>query len=397
MQGPPAKTPFLGGVHGVWYRIVEQSLSFSPVHGRRYVDNSTTDNAQHTIINNSTFWRHQMTNHQEDDTVNTDPKPQKLTSQMFVVRIESKGQVGPMTAPALRTLANSGNLGREDLVSVANEDKWVPAKSVKGLFESQTIKDKPGQLSTSPDILDNNKYLAGKRYIRAGTLIIIILGLMFALPFGLEYYNGEVNRRSYHQILPSILHGLLWASLPGVLGGLLIALGVSMIKSAHKTISKPPLGTETLVQAKEHFKNKNSEQFKILTDEINRRKSENTLPLIQLDFAKIAGVIVLGLLLWFGSGWFFGLGTLEGEMKARRETYLFPSSDYAERYVRGDSSVQEAIRMQSDRGVWLWTKIYSGDAVTVEHKTSSDSETVYVWVMNNGVVQRGYVARKDIR
>ena len=282
-------------------------------------------------------------------------------------------------------------------MSVANDDKWVPAQSVKGLFDSQAINDEPVQPSTSPEILDHNKYLSGKRYIRAGTLIIIILGLMFALPFGLEYYNGEVNRRSYHQILPSIMHGLLWGSLPGVLGGLLVALGIAMKKSAHKTISKPPLGTETLVKAKEHFKQKNSEQFKILTDETNRRKSAKTSPPVQLDFPKIAGVVVFGILLWFGSGWFFGLGTLEGEMKARRETYLFPSSDYAERYVRGDASVQEAIRMQSSKGVWLWPIIHSGDAVTVEHKTSSDSETVYVWVMNNGVVQRGYVARKDIR
>lgn len=71
-----------------------------------------------------------------------------MASRWIVKRGDKEG--GPFTSPQLKSLADSGQLRRTDLVTKQGENRYVPAEKVKGLFipkDNPSPKDAPAKPS----------------------------------------------------------------------------------------------------------------------------------------------------------------------------------------------------------------------------------------------------------
>jgi len=71
-------------------------------------------------------------------TNTNDSDSRRLNTKRFLVRFQNGDEAGPFGAADLKTLAESGNLERKDLVSVEGSNQWVKACHVQGLVIDQT-------------------------------------------------------------------------------------------------------------------------------------------------------------------------------------------------------------------------------------------------------------------
>ena len=78
-------------------------------------------------------------------TIADDSNSRRLTKKRFHVRFQNGDEAGPFGAADLKSLVESGNLEREDHVSVEGTNRWVKADQVQGLFDS----DSPNALASS--------------------------------------------------------------------------------------------------------------------------------------------------------------------------------------------------------------------------------------------------------
>ena len=81
-----------------------------------------------------------------------DSNSRRLTTKRFLVRFQNGDETGPFGAADLKSLAESGNLEREDNVSVEGTNRWVKANQVLGLFDPDSPNAQASSTSDSTEV-----------------------------------------------------------------------------------------------------------------------------------------------------------------------------------------------------------------------------------------------------
>jgi len=69
----------------------------------------------------------------------------------WYIRIDGE-EIGPMDAKRLKNLADTGRISRATLIRTGNNDRWVSAANVKGLFVGESPQ---AEFNVSPKTLQN--------------------------------------------------------------------------------------------------------------------------------------------------------------------------------------------------------------------------------------------------
>ena len=140
------------------------------------------------------------------------PPPNKptLTKKRFLVRFKDGGEAGPMSAAELQSLAKSGKLGREDLVAVEAQKRWILAGEVVGLsFSDQAC----STVIITPGAVADSVATRGKRdsgWFVGSAIVFAVAGLA---AFG-GWNQSELERVRGNSITPGIITAALYSALP---------------------------------------------------------------------------------------------------------------------------------------------------------------------------------------
>jgi hypothetical protein len=334
----------------------------------------------------------------------TPPNKPTLTKKRFLVRFKDGGEAGPMLAAELQSLASAGSLGREDLVAVVGQKRWILAGEVVGLsFSDQACST---AIITPRAVADSvaNKGKRDSGWFVGSAIAFAIAGLA---AFG-GWNESELERLRGNSVLPGIIMAALYSALP-----ITVAIGMWLLGTFRNRLAESGSGavhlcsiaTQNPTDEQAQSKMSSHSQPSVSSASSNSKEDtalEHDRPRMFSILGGLAALVALGLGLWFASGLLvsdidsishFSSGD---ELTVSQPTRLFPTMHHAELYVRGDIRVQAEIAEQDRVGVPIWPKLRRGDRLTVETGASEDAEAIWVWMLRSGEVIKGFVPRNAV-